>query len=198
MHGELVSISSYAYPINDEAKNNTLHLRDLTARTKSPADSLAFSVVRFAAVPIWIGSLIEDRPQNGAHLARAAGSVQRKGGRIGGRVLDVCRRSITLRLTSGWVYSRTARSGSTERISRVSRRAPLNLHFICFISGCLLFFSTRNVQESRRIARRAPLERIPLERTVVARITRSDGCAAVASIRVPLILTKLMHAGTAT
>lgn len=90
---------------------------------------------------------LEDRPQNGAHLARAADRPKGKEEESARpRVLDVCRRSITLRLTSGRVYSRTARSGSSERISRVSRRAPLNLHFICFTSSCLLFFlsSTRN------------------------------------------------------
>jgi len=96
------------------------------------------------AEPIWISSLIEDRPQNGAHLAWAVGPLKKNRKNRWPRVLDVCRKSITLRLTSGRVYSRTARSGSSERISRVSRRAPLNLHFICFISGCLLFFSTRS------------------------------------------------------
>lgn len=39
-----------------EQKNNNLYLRDLTARTKSSAYSVALSAVRFAAEPIRIGS----------------------------------------------------------------------------------------------------------------------------------------------
>lgn len=118
---------------------------------------------QFRSVPLFLRRLTTKRGASGS----GERSLERKGGRIGGlRVFDVCRRSITLRLTSGRVYSRTAHSahsGSSERISRVSRRAPLNLHFICFISGCLLFFFFQhaqpcNVYEFRRIARRAPRE----------------------------------------
>lgn len=163
--------------------------------------------MRFAAEPIWIGSLIEDRPQNGTHLAWAAGPLKKSRKNRWSRVLDVCRKSITLRLTSGRVYSRTARSGSSERISRVSRRAPLNLHFICFISGCLLFFSTRsrtythatckspNGLRGGRLSRRIPV-RANRPRRVYNPLRRMRSVAA--SIRMPLILTKLMRAGTKT
>lgn len=69
MHQNLFRYLRMLIPSVIEQKNNTLHLRDLTARTKSLANSSAFSVMHFVAEPIWISSLIEDRPQNGAHLA---------------------------------------------------------------------------------------------------------------------------------
>lgn len=41
---------------HDRAKNNNLYLRDLTARTKSSAYSVALSAMRFEVEPIRIGS----------------------------------------------------------------------------------------------------------------------------------------------
>jgi hypothetical protein len=110
-------------------------------------------------------------------------------------VVDVLA-SITLRLTSGRVCSRTERSGSPERISRAPPDPPaLNLHFICLRSGCRLFWHahavgtqvgacTRGTHASRHAAPASddnPLGR--MRRAGGARYRRSA-------------LTKLTRAGT--
>lgn len=190
-----------------EQKNNNLYLRDLTARTKSSGYSVAaLSAMRFA-VESQFGSVlpVEDRPQNGAHIWLGWSILKRR--RRKNRNLEYSRRSPQKYHVAPYVWT----SLLTNRPHRLvcadfqSPRgaAPLNLHFICFRSGCPSFLARAAAYTHAQHARDRPnspvgsiSRKISLERTV-ARITRSDGCAermnagATTSIRTSSIFNEV-------
>lgn len=89
-----------------------------------------------------------------------------------------CRSSITLRLTSERVYSRGRGPGRADFCS-LPRHGLLNLHFICFRSGCSLFWHAHTTTASPVATGRVP----GISHEIAAgffrnRITACDACLA--------------------
>lgn len=192
-----------------EQKNNTLYLRDLTARTKSSVYSVALSAVRFAAEPIRIGSPCRrSTAKRSTHLAQTVGPEEEgKKEESQSRVLSTFAAGISRCASRLDEFTHEQAAPTRPRGFLESRgAASLNLHFICFRSGCPFFFGTRSRTYTRaarkspdRFPRRMSPEKSPSNENRRAdnplrRMRRANERCATASMS--SILTKLMRAGT--